>query len=87
MLESQKLPVIVNAALCWAWLAVYSLLERTVLSSSANLNLGDISTVSFWSYAHCPWANKSHSVQLARLRHGLLASFEARGVQRLELYD
>ena len=43
MLESQKLPVIVNAALCWAWLAVYSLLEQTVLSSSANLNLGNIS--------------------------------------------
>ena len=46
-----------------------------VLSSSANLNLGAILLSRFWSCAHCPWANKGTSVQLACLRHDLLTCF------------
>ena len=45
---------------CWAWLAVYSLLEWTRrLSSCASLNLDDVSLSSFRSYAHCHGLTKA----------------------------
>ena len=66
MVEKSKL--IVNATQCWAWLAVFITSTDppscAMLSSCADLNLGVLSLSRFWSYAHCPWANKSDSVQL-----------------------
>ena len=73
MLEKSKL--IVNTTLCWAWLATHDLNGPVVLLSCAALNLGDISLSCYWSYATVMgfMASKSDTIQLAHLRHGLLA--------------